>query len=196
MVNPLSIERSTMADWGYRAVFAVALLITLSAFAKETATVAIDLPKPHLVHAAAVPAVASTPVPVVKAPAVVSPAPVVAAVRKSTLSVFSGMASWYGKVLDGHRTASGRRFNMFEMTAAHRSLPFGTQVKVTDLRNRKSIIVTITDRGVLAADRVIDLSFGAAQQLDMVKSGVDPVRLEVLSAKQALLAEAALPTQP
>ena len=85
---------------------------------------------------------------------------------------------------------------MFEMTAAHRSLPFGSKVKVTDLRNSKSVIVTITDRGVLNADRVIDLSYGAADKLDMLKSGVDPVKLEVLSRKQILLAEAEEPVQP
>jgi len=107
-----------------------------------------------------------------------------------------GMASWYGKVLQGHRTASGRRFDMFEMTAAHRSLPFGSKVKVTDLRNSKSVIVTVTDRGVLTPDRVIDLSYAAAEKLGMLHSGVDPVKLEVLSPKQVLVAEAALPEQP
>jgi rare lipoprotein A len=106
------------------------------------------------------------------------------------------MASWYGKVLQGHRTASGRRFDMFEMTAAHRSLPFGSKVKVTDLRNKKSVVVTITDRGVLNPDRVIDLSYAAADKLGMLKSGVDPVKLEVLSPKQILLAEASDPDRP
>ena len=68
-----------------------------------------------------------------------------------------------------------------ELTAAHRTLPFGSKVKVTDLRNHLSVIVTITDRGVLYPDRVIDLSLGAARQLRMVKMGVDPVRLELLT---------------
>ena len=85
---------------------------------------------------------------------------------------------------------------MFELTAAHRDLPFGSKVRVTDLRNRKSVIVTITDRGVLSANRIIDLSYAAAQQLDMIKAGVDPVRLDVLTKKQALLAEADVPAQP
>jgi rare lipoprotein A len=93
----------------------------------------------------------------------------------------SGMASWYGSVLQGHLTASGRRFNMYELTAAHRTLPFGSQVKVTDLRNKRSVVVTITDRGVLFPERVIDLSYGAARELQMVKMGVDPVRLELIS---------------
>jgi rare lipoprotein A len=95
----------------------------------------------------------------------------------------SGMASWYGSVLQGHRTASGRRFDMNELTAAHRTLPFGSKVKVTDLRNKRSVVVTITDRGVLFPERVIDLSYGAAKELQMVKSGVDPVRLELVTVR-------------
>jgi rare lipoprotein A len=95
----------------------------------------------------------------------------------------SGMASWYGSVLQGHRTASGERFNMFDLTAAHRTLPFGSRVKVTDLRNHRSVVVTITDRGVLYPERVIDLSWGAARELDMVKMGVDPVRLELITER-------------
>ena len=70
---------------------------------------------------------------------------------------------------------------MNELTAAHRTLPFGSKVKVTDLRNKRSVIVTITDRGELFPERVIDLSLAAAKQLQMVKMGVDPVRLELLS---------------
>ena len=80
---------------------------------------------------------------------------------------------------------------MFELTAAHRTLPFGSKVKVTDLRNSKSVVVTITDRGIFSPGRIIDLSYAAAEQLGMIKSGVDPVRLDVLTSKQALLAEEA-----
>jgi rare lipoprotein A len=93
------------------------------------------------------------------------------------------MASWYGSVLQGHLTASGRRFNEYELTAAHRTLPFGSLVKVTDLRNHRSVVVTITDRGVLFPERVIDLSYGAARELGMVKMGVDPVRLELITVR-------------
>jgi rare lipoprotein A len=95
----------------------------------------------------------------------------------------SGMASWYGSVLHGHLTASGRRFNMYELTAAHRTLPFGSKVKVTDLRNHRSVVVTITDRGVLYPERVIDLSWAAAKELNMVKMGVDPVKLELITER-------------
>ena len=187
MVTTLSIERRTTVKWGTRTVFAAAVLMTLSAFAKETATVAVDLPKATSSHADANSAGGLTPDANSKAQAVN------VATRKhvSVIATLTrGMASWYGKVLQGHRTASGRRFDMFELTAAHRSLPFGSKVKVTDLRNSKSVIVTITDRGQLDADRVIDLSYAAADKLDMLKSGVDPVKLEVL------MAEATEPAQP
>ena len=193
MVTTLAIERSPTASWGTRTVFAAAVLMTLSAFAKETATVAIDLPRAKPAHADIAPTVAPTPEASVKAPAV----NVVTRAKVSTLATLTrGMASWYGKVLQGHRTASGRRFDMFEMTAAHRSLPFGSKVKVTDLRNSKSVIVTITDRGELFPDRVIDLSYAAADKLGMLKVGVDPVKLEVLTPKQVLMAEAETPEQP
>lgn len=95
----------------------------------------------------------------------------------------SGMASWYGSVLQGHPTASGRRFNMYEFTAAHRTLPFGSLVKVTNLRNHRTVVVTITDRGVLFPERVIDLSWAAANELHMVKMGVDPVKLELITVR-------------
>jgi rare lipoprotein A len=93
----------------------------------------------------------------------------------------SGLASWYGEVWQGRQTASGRIFDMNEMTAAHKTLPFGSKVKVTDLRNQRSVIVTITDRGALFPGRVIDLSLGAARQLRMVNTGLDPVKLELLT---------------
>jgi rare lipoprotein A len=115
----------------------------------------------------------------------VTPAEIVTTVPPPKTTVLtrikSGMASWYGSVLQGHRTASGRRFDMNELTAAHRTLPFGSLVKVTDLRNKRSVVVTITDRGVLFPERVIDLSLGAARELQMVKMGVDPVRLELIT---------------
>jgi rare lipoprotein A len=94
--------------------------------------------------------------------------------------MMSGNASWYGSVLQGHRTASGAIFDENQLTAAHRTLPFGTMVRVTDLRNHKSVVVKITDRGVLNADRAIDLSHAAAAQLNMLRDGVHPVRLEVI----------------
>ncbi len=96
-------------------------------------------------------------------------------------SRLAGFASWYGNVLRGHHTASGERFDPDELTACHPTLPFGTVVKVINLLNHKSVTVRITDRGVLNPNRVIDLSSAAAVQLDMLRAGVAPVRLEVQS---------------
>jgi rare lipoprotein A len=91
-----------------------------------------------------------------------------------------GMASWYGPGFDGAYTASGERFNQYDLTAAHRYLPFGTKVRVTNLDNGRSVVVRITDRGPFVGDRVLDLSRGAAQIIGTVGSGVSPVRLDVL----------------
>ncbi|MGB6723873.1 MAG: septal ring lytic transglycosylase RlpA family protein [Terracidiphilus sp.] len=92
-----------------------------------------------------------------------------------------GIATWYGIVLNGHRTASGERFNEFALTAAHKTLPFGTLLRVVDLKTSKSVVVRVNDRGELPAGHVIDLSYAAAKELDIVKSGVAQVRLEVIS---------------
>ncbi|MEH2300280.1 MAG: septal ring lytic transglycosylase RlpA family protein [Nostoc sp.] len=93
---------------------------------------------------------------------------------------FGGMASYYGYDGSGNRTASGQRFNPEEMTAAHRSLPFGTQVRVTNTYNGRSVVVRINDRGPFIRGRVIDLSAGAARILGMMGSGVAQVHIEVL----------------
>ncbi|MGB8702065.1 MAG: septal ring lytic transglycosylase RlpA family protein [Thermosynechococcaceae cyanobacterium] len=91
-----------------------------------------------------------------------------------------GMASWYGPGFDGNYTANGEIFNQYDLTAAHRSLPFGTRVRVTNLDNGRSVVVRINDRGPFIGDRVLDLSRGAAQVLGTVSSGVSPVRLDIL----------------
>ena len=91
----------------------------------------------------------------------------------------SGMASYYGTEL-GSQTASGAHFNPSAMTAAHRTLPFGTKVRVTNKRNGRSVVVTINDRGPFVRGRVIDLSTGAAGVIGMRGAGVAPVSLEVL----------------
>lgn len=95
-----------------------------------------------------------------------------------------GKASYYGKAHHGKKTASGKRFNMHAMTAAHRSLPFGTQLKVTSKDTGKSVIVTINDRGPYAGGRILDLSQEAARQLGMIKQGVGVVTLEKMNDKQ------------
>ncbi|MCP5195938.1 MAG: septal ring lytic transglycosylase RlpA family protein [Gammaproteobacteria bacterium] len=101
----------------------------------------------------------------------------VAAKAKSIKKV--GKASWYGPRFRGKRTASGERFNPKKFTAAHRRLPLGTRVKVTNLENGKTVKVQINDRGPYHGGRIIDLSRAAAQQLSM--DGVARVRLEVLN---------------
>lgn len=91
-----------------------------------------------------------------------------------------GLASWYGPRFHGRRTANGERFNKFHLTAAHRTLPFNTRVRVTNLRNGRSIVVRINDRGPYIRGRIIDLSYAAAQQLGMHQHGVIQVKVEVL----------------
>ena len=94
--------------------------------------------------------------------------------------VLRGWASWYGYDGSGNRTATGERYNPEGLTAAHRSLPFGTRVRVTNTRNGRSVVVRINDRGPFIRGRIIDVSAGAARRLRMISSGVAPVRVEVL----------------
>ena len=96
------------------------------------------------------------------------------------ISTHSGEASWYGPGFYGNRTASGEVFRPGTMTAAHRTLPFGTRVRVTNLWNGRKAVVRINDRGPFAGDRVIDLAHGAASELGLTSSGIAQVRLEVL----------------
>jgi len=91
-----------------------------------------------------------------------------------------GKASWYGRQFHGKTTASGQPFDMFTLTAAHRQLPLGTWLKVTNIRNNKSVIVRINDRGPVPESRIIDLSFEAATLLDLRARGVEKVRLDLV----------------
>ena len=94
--------------------------------------------------------------------------------------VSTGQASWYGPGFFGNRTANGEVFRPGTLTAAHRTLPFGTRVRVTNLNNGRSTVVRINDRGPFTGNRVIDLGHGAAHEIGLVSSGLAPVRLEVL----------------
>lgn len=89
-----------------------------------------------------------------------------------------GLAAWYS--MPGAHTANGERMDPRRMTAAHRTLPFGTEVRVTNLENGESVTVVINDRGPFGGGRIIDLSRGAAAEIDMIRSGVVPVRLTVV----------------
>jgi rare lipoprotein A len=100
------------------------------------------------------------------------------------------MASWYGPDFQGKPTSSKEIYDMFDMTAAHQTLPFGTYVMVTNLNNNKAVTVRINDRGPFVKERIIDLSYAAAKVLDMVGPGVAPVSVEVLkdmSPKQSVV---------
>lgn len=110
--------------------------------------------------------------------------------RKAPPPYQVGKASWYGKTFHGRTTASGELYNMFDFTAAHRSLPLGTWLKVTNLRNGKSVVVRVNDRGPYAGpNRVIDLSYSAALILGFRDRGLTKVRLDIVE-EPALLAEA------
>jgi rare lipoprotein A len=93
-----------------------------------------------------------------------------------------GEASWYGEPYNGRRAASGEIFDMEQLTAAHRTLPFQTRVQVTNLNNGKQVDVRITDRGPFVDGRIIDLSRAAAREIDMLRTGVAPVELRVIEA--------------
>jgi rare lipoprotein A len=109
------------------------------------------------------------------------PANAVAAKSRKPARPFQvGTASWYGSYFDGKPTASGEPYNMFDLTAAHPALPLGSYVRVTNLRNRRSIVVRINDRGPIVPGRIIDLSYGAAHALHMNKAGLQRVRLDVV----------------
>jgi rare lipoprotein A len=92
-----------------------------------------------------------------------------------------GLASWYGSEFQGKKTASGRLFDMNAFTAAHKFLPFGTIVKVVNLRNGKGVIVRVIDRGPFSKKRIIDLSHAAAKSIGLLKRGIAKVKIEVIS---------------
>jgi len=92
-----------------------------------------------------------------------------------------GVASYYAGSWHGRRTASGERFDMHELTAAHRTLPFGTRVRVTNLNNGREVIVRINDRGPWKKKRVIDVSYAAARKLGMIGPGTAKVRLDIVA---------------
>lgn len=95
-------------------------------------------------------------------------------------NAIAGNASWYGKEFQHRRTTSGERYNMYAMTAAHRTLPLNTRVEVTNLKNGRTVVVRINDRGPFIKHRDIDLSYAAAKQLNMVSRGVAPVSIKVI----------------
>lgn len=102
-------------------------------------------------------------------------------------SVFNGTTSFYGKQHHGLKTASGERFNMNTLTAAHRSLPLGCKIRVTNQSNGKSVVLKINDRGPFHGNRILDVSQAAAKQLDFMKQGIAKVDIEIISIPEKSL---------
>ena len=97
-----------------------------------------------------------------------------------------GTASWYGSYFHGKETASGEPFNMYDLTAAHPTLPLGTYVRVTNLRNGRTLVVRVNDRGPVVDGRIIDLSYEAARELELKNRGIQRVRLDLVEPPQTV----------
>jgi len=106
--------------------------------------------------------------------------PVLAQAGDNRVEIGTGIASYYGAELGGRRTASGERFDPSAMTAAHRTLAFGSRVAVTNLANGQEVVVRINDRGPWGKSRIVDVSYAAAKQLGMHRTGTAKVKLELL----------------
>ena len=91
-----------------------------------------------------------------------------------------GISSYYGKKFHGRKTANGETFNMYDLTAAHKTLPFGTVLEVENLSNNKKVVVRINDRGPFIRNRILDLSYAAAEKIDMIKSGTAEIQAKII----------------
>lgn len=130
------------------------------------------------------PAASATPAQQTPAPVGVAAAPEASA-KTASADQSEGKVAYYGRKFDGRRTASGERFNSHALTMAHRTLPMGTMVRVTNLSNHKAVIVRVNDRGPSTPDRIGDLSFAAASKVRMLRSGVVAAKLDVVGASKA-----------
>ena len=110
--------------------------------------------------------------------------PAAVPVAASDPASFRGEASWYGPRFHGRFTANGEIYDMFALTAAHRELPFGSALRVVDARSGRSVVVRINDRGPFIGNRVLDLSFAAAERLGMVRAGLARVEMELLEPQR------------
>jgi rare lipoprotein A len=120
-----------------------------------------------------------------------APAPAAPAAAAPAADGLEGKVAYYGKKFNGRKTASGERFNAGAMTMAHKSLPFGTRVKVTNVKNKRSVVVRVNDRGPSTPDRIGDLSSSAASKIRMTRAGVIDAKLEVVGQPQARMAKKA-----
>jgi rare lipoprotein A len=109
-----------------------------------------------------------------------------------------GIASWYGKKFHGRKTSNGETYNMYAMTAAHKTLPMGTRLRVSNLNTNKTVIVRINDRGPFVRGRIIDLSYSAAKEIDMISTGTAPVEIAVIESAKKVQSDtaSAAPDQP
>jgi rare lipoprotein A len=128
-------------------------------------------------------ATAPVPPPLPTGPAVGTPAPAPSrlSIEPTVGATESGDATWYGREHQGRLTTTGEPFDMYKLTAAHPTLPLGTHLLVTNLKNGRSVQVRVNDRGPRAPGRIIDLSYAAAETLGYVQAGLIPVRVQVLS---------------
>ena len=162
-------------------VSAVALVAVVVLFSARTVQAYADLSRPTLTAPEAAPAASATPASLSQEEPAVPRSGPTAEARQWHDRVY-GIASWYGGVFNGRKTASGEIFDMYAMTACHASLPFGSIVRVVNRSNHRSVVVRITDRGDLVEEgRVIDLSYAAAWKLGMTWAGLAKVDLQVLS---------------
>jgi rare lipoprotein A len=166
-----STNVSVRRRWLWTAVIVVPLAVAAVLFTVFTVTVQADVPL-------ATPA--PTQIPAASPQVVVLHAPTVHLEFANPIEQLRGIASWYGAPFDGHTTANGEHYDMHALTACTNALPFNSVVRVVNLKNRRSVVVRINDRGLLFPGRVIDLSYAAAEELNMMRSGVAPVRLDVL----------------
>ena len=119
------------------------------------------------------------------APAAAAPALAAKPAVAAPVDADQGKLAWYGRKFAGRKTASGERFNPGALTMAHKTLPFGTRVKVTNVKNNRSVVVRVNDRGPSQPDRIGDVSQAAAAKLRMTRSGVIDAKLEVVGAAPA-----------
>jgi rare lipoprotein A len=160
-------------------VIAIAIAFIAAGCARRTYTTSAPAPAPQQQPY-------PPPAPNTQIPAPPAQPPVAPSTAAPGQYVEEGVASWYGVPFNGHRTSDGEIYDMYQMTAAHRTLPFGSVVEVTDLSNGRKVDVRINDRGPFVANRIIDLSYSAAQALGMVGPGTAPVRLQVVSGSNPL----------
>jgi rare lipoprotein A len=165
-------SKTSLRIWLLAGASSVALAAVVVTLTTRTVQADTPLPRPTATAPATAPVASAT-------PTLLAPQ---ASAREKRSELFHGIASWYGSLFNGRRTASGEIFNKNALTACHPTLPFGTLVRVVNLKNKKSVVVRITDRGDLVEEkRVIDLSFAAAEKLAMLEDGLAPVIMEVIS---------------